>query len=79
MKLEIDGSIKEPEKLDLDKFRRYLRDRGHRQSTIDSYLMCISKYLKSNESVHNFLDGLHGRKLAGSTIDNYSPAPCKCC
>jgi integrase/recombinase XerD len=33
--------------------------------------MCISKYLKSKESVHDFLDGLHGRKLAGSTIDNY--------
>jgi integrase/recombinase XerD len=71
MKLEIDGSIKEPEKPDLDKFKRYLRDHGHRQSTIDSYLMCISKFLKSKESVHDFLDGLHSRKLAGSTIDNY--------
>jgi len=71
MKLEIDWSIKEPEKLDLDKFRRYLRDYGHRQSTIDSYLMCLSKFLKSKESVPDFLDGLHIRKLAGSTIDNY--------
>jgi integrase/recombinase XerD len=71
MKLDIDWSIKEPERLDLDKFRRYLRDHGHRQSTIDSYLMCISKFLESKKSVHDFLDGLHSRKLAGSTIDNY--------
>ena len=66
-----DWSIKEPEELDLDKFRRYLRDNGHGQSTIDSYLMCISKFLKSKESGHDFLDGFHIRKLAGSTIDNY--------
>jgi hypothetical protein len=65
---------KEPEKLDLDKFRRYLRDHGHRQSTIDSYLMCISKFLKSRKSVQDFLDGLHGRKLAGSTKIIISPA-----
>jgi len=70
MKLDVDWSIKEPEKLDLDKFRRYLRDNGHRQSTIDSYLIRISKFLKSKELVHDFLDGLHIRKLAGSTIDN---------
>ena len=71
MKLDVDWSIKEPEKLDLDKFRRYLRDNGHRQSTIDSYLIRISKFLKSKELVHDFLDGLHIRKLAGSTINNY--------
>lgn len=71
MKLDIDWSIKEPEKFDLDKFRRYLRDHGHRQSTIDSYLICISKYLQSKKSVQEFLDDLHSRKLAGSTIDNY--------
>lgn len=71
MKLDIDWTIKSPEKFDLDKFRRYLRDHGHRQSTIDSYLVCISKYLQSKKSVPEFLDDLHSRKLAGSTIDNY--------
>ncbi len=71
MKLDIDWSIKEPEKFDLDKFRRYLRDHGYRQSTIDSYLVCIAKYLQSKKSVQEFLDDLHSRKLAGSTIDNY--------
>ncbi|AEB68544.1 MULTISPECIES: tyrosine-type recombinase/integrase [Methanothrix] len=71
MKLDIDWTIKSPEKFDLDKFRRYLRDHGHRPSTIDSYLMCISKYIQANKSVPDFLDGLHNRKLAGSTIDNY--------
>jgi integrase/recombinase XerD len=71
MKLDIDWSIRKPEKIDLDKFRRYLRDNGHRQSTIDSYLICISKFLESKQSVQEFLDGLHKRKLAGSTIDNY--------
>ena len=71
MKLDIDWTIKSPEKFDLDKFRRYLRDHGHRQSTIDSYLICISKYLQSKKSVQEFLDDLHSRKLAGSTIDNY--------
>jgi hypothetical protein len=71
VKLDIDWSIREPEKIDLDKFRRYLRDHGHRQSTIDSYLTCISIYLKSKKSVQEFLDELHSRKLAGSTIDNY--------
>ncbi len=71
IKLDVDWSIKEPEKLDLDKFRRYLRNNWHRQSAIDSYLICISKFLKSKESVHDFLDGLHIRKLAGSAIDNY--------
>ena len=71
MKLDIDWTIKSPEKFDLDKFRRYLRDYGHRQSTIDSYLVCISKYLQSKKSVPEFLDDLHSRKLAGSTIDNY--------
>lgn len=74
MKLEIDWSIREPEKIDIDKFKRYLRDNGHRQSTIDSYLLCISKFLVSKKSVHEFLDGLHSRKLAGSTIDNYITA-----
>lgn len=71
MKLDIDWSIKEPENFDLDKFRRYLRDHGHRQSTIDSYLTCISIYLKSRKGIQEFLDELHSRKLAGSTIDNY--------
>ena len=71
MKLDVDWSIKEPEKFDLDKFRRYLRDHGYRQSTIDSYLVCIAKYLQSKKSVQEFLDDLHSRKLAGSTIDNY--------
>lgn len=33
--------------------------------------MCISKYIQANKSVPDFLDGLHNRKLAGSTIDNY--------
>jgi integrase/recombinase XerD len=71
MKLDIDWTIKSPEKFDLDKFRRYLRDHGHRQSTIDSYLVCISKFLQSKKSIPDFLDNLHSRKLAGSTIDNY--------
>jgi hypothetical protein len=71
MKLDIDWSIREHEKIDLDKSRRYLRDHGHRQSTNDSYFMSIPKFLESKQSVQDFLDGLHQRNLAGSTIDNF--------
>jgi integrase/recombinase XerD len=70
-KLKIDWTIKQPVKPNLDQFKRYLRDMGLRPSSIDSYMDCIRRFLNSGITVPEFLDGLHSRKLSGSTIDNY--------
>lgn len=70
-KMAINWTIKKPMAPDLNKYRRYLRDHGYRPSTIESYVGCLVRFLDSAKSVSDFLDGLHSRKLSGSTIDNY--------
>jgi hypothetical protein len=61
------------------RYRRYLKDKGLRESTIHMYLLHVSKYLEFSETdspsaddFARFRDILYDKKLSRSTINNYS-------
>lgn len=61
----------------LKQFKRYLRDKGIRQSTIDDYIARVERYLKfcgkeqpSPEMAQNYRDYLMDKELSRSTINN---------
>ena len=61
----------------LKQFKRYLRDQGARQSTIDDYMARVGRYIEfcgkhqpSPEMAQNFRDSLMDRELSRSTINN---------
>jgi hypothetical protein len=61
------------------RFRRYLEDKGLRESTIPMYVLHVSKYLEFAETdspcaddFARFRDIFHDKKLSRSTINNYS-------
>jgi hypothetical protein len=61
------------------RYRRYLKDKGLRESTIPMYVLHASKYLEFAETdspcaddFARFRDLLHDKKLSRSTINNYS-------
>lgn len=63
----------------LKRYKRYLQDIGFRESTIDSYVGHVGRYLNfagtdnpSTDSAVKFRDTLHDRNLSRSTINNYS-------
>ncbi len=62
----------------LRSFKRYLRDQGIRQSTLDDYLQRIKKYLEfcgsnqpSPEMAQEYRDSLMDKNLSRSSINNY--------
>ncbi len=61
----------------LRRFKRYLMDKGVRQSTLDDYLARVESYLKfcgdeqpSPETAQNYRDSLMDRNLSRSSINN---------
>jgi integrase/recombinase XerD len=61
----------------LKQYKRYLRDQGVRQSTLDDYVARIGRYLEfcgkeqpSPEMAQNFRDSLMDRELSRSSINN---------
>ncbi len=63
----------------LRRYRRYLEDRGFRESTVESYIGNVGRYLKfaqtdrpTTDTATCFRDTLHDKNLARSTINNYS-------
>ena len=63
----------------LQRYMRYLKDIGFRDSTIESYVGHVSRYLKFAgtdkphiESAKQFRQILHERRLSKSSINNYS-------
>ena len=63
----------------VQRFKRYIEDKGLRASTIPMYVFRVSKYLEfaetdspSTNDFARFRDDLHDRKLSRSTINNYS-------
>ena len=63
----------------LKRYKRYLEDLGFRESTIESYVGHVGRYLEfaktdkpTTEAAERFRDTLHDRNLARSTINNYS-------
>lgn len=80
-RLEVDWDLKTSIDLsvNLKRYTRYLEDQGFRDSTIDSYVGHVGRYLKfagtdqpHGEMAISFKDSLHERHLARSTINNYS-------
>lgn len=70
---------KEDLKPAVQRYRRYLEDKGLRASTIPMYVLHASKYLEFCETdspctddFARFRDHLHDKKLSRSTINNYS-------
>jgi integrase/recombinase XerD len=68
----------------LQRYRRYLKDIGFRDSTIDSYVDQVGRYLKFAgtdrppiESATRFRQVLHEKRLSRSSINNYSFAIAK--
>jgi len=70
-RMKIDWGLKAPAKPDLERFGRYLRDKGYMPFTIENYQDCLKRYLASGKTVPDFLEGLHNRHLARNTINNY--------
>ncbi len=81
-KLNIDWDLKKiPESdygLEMSKFRRYLRDRGFRDSTIQGYLGNVRRYLKfvkttkpAAKDIEKFREFLYSEKLSRSTLNQY--------
>lgn len=76
-KLQINWEVQRlPDKL--QRFKRYLRDKGVRQSTLDDYLIRVEKYLEfcghkqpSPETAQEYRDSLMDRGLSRSSINNY--------
>ena len=65
----------------LRQFKRYLRDKGARQSTIDDDLFRVAKYFEilrrrrpSLEMDQKYRDHLFDRNLSNSSVANYSYA-----
>lgn len=63
----------------LQRYKRYLKDIGFRESTIDSYVGQVGRYLKFAgtdkppiESATQFRQILHEKRLSRSSINNYS-------
>jgi len=63
----------------LRRYRRYLEDQGFRESTVESYVGNVGRYLKfaktdrpTTDTATCFRDTLHDKNLARSTINNYS-------
>ena len=63
----------------LQRYERYLRDIGFRNSTIESYIGQAKRYLEfaktdrpTIEAASQFRQHLHDKKLSRSTINNYS-------
>jgi integrase/recombinase XerD len=63
----------------LQRYKRYLKDIGFRDSTIDSYVGQVGRYLKFAgtdkppiESAARFRQVLHEKRLSRSSISNYS-------
>jgi len=61
----------------LKQFKRYLRDQGARQSTIDDYMARVGRYIEfcgkqqpSPEMAQNFRDALMDKDLSRPTINN---------
>lgn len=70
---------KEDLKPAVQRYRRYLEDKGLRASTIPMYVLHATKYLEFCETdspptddFARFRDHLHDKKLSRSTINNYS-------
>jgi site-specific recombinase XerD len=66
------------EDVSLRKFARYLRDKGIRPSTLDSYVFRVGRYLKfcgkeqpTQETAQEFRDHLMDNGLSRSSINNY--------
>ena len=62
----------------MQRYRRYLEDKGLRASTIPMYVLRVTKYLEFSETdspsaddFARFRDQLHDKKLSRSTINNY--------
>jgi site-specific recombinase XerD len=62
----------------LRRYKRYLMDKGVRQSTLDDYLIRVEKYLEfcgheqpSPETAQRYRDSLMDRGLSRSSINNY--------
>ena len=69
---------KEDLKPAVQRYRRYLEDKGLRASTIPMYVLRVTKYLEFSETdspsaddFARFRDQLHDKKLSRSTINNY--------
>lgn len=65
----------------LRQFKRYLRDKGARPSTVDDYLSRVKKYFEfcgdkepSLELAQEYRDDLLDRNLSNSSVANYSYA-----
>ena len=63
----------------LERYRRYLEDIGRRESTIESYVFRVAKYLEfaqtdapSLEDFTKFRDKLHDERLSRSSLNKYS-------
>lgn len=65
--------------LSLQRFKRYLKDIGFRDSTVESYIGHVGRYLKYTgtdkppiDSAKVFRQILHEKRLSSSSINNYS-------
>lgn len=80
-KLEVNWHLGVPVdfEMPLRRYRRYLEDQGFRESTLESYVGNVGRYLKfaktdrpTTDTATCFRDTLHDKNLARSTINNYS-------
>jgi len=75
-KLQIDWNLPDND-AKLRRFKRYLKDKGVRQSTLDDYLLRIERYLRfcgneqpSPETAQQYRDFLMDRNLSRSSVNN---------
>jgi integrase/recombinase XerD len=84
-KLNIDWNLKNiTEKnysLEINKFHRYLKDKGFRNSTIEGYLGNVHRYLEFSKAtkptakdIEKFRDYLYTKNLSRSTLNQYGYA-----
>jgi hypothetical protein len=65
--------------LNLKRYRRYLEEKGYRESTVEGYLSCIGRYLEfvgtdkpTQKNFDEFKEAfLFDRHLSRSSINNY--------
>ncbi|MFZ3147769.1 MAG: tyrosine-type recombinase/integrase [Methanothrix sp.] len=83
VKIDVDWSIPKATNFDqvLRRYKRYLEDRGDRESTIDGYLGNVRRYLVFSgtdrptlQDWENYNDYLHERKLSRSTLNQIAYA-----
>jgi len=74
--LQIDWNLPDND-AKLRRFKRYLKDKGVRQSTLDDYLLRIERYLRfcgneqpSPETAQQYRDSLMDRNLSRSSVNN---------